>query len=310
MGGILILWSIELLKDGISQFYPWFTDPYIRNLYMLFDLIAVPLCSIYIWTIIYSDWLSSKKFWGHIAPFAAFFILYFITKNEIVYFMAYIMLIIYVILNLVLLHRAVDKYKLFIAENYSYRKNIDIDWLNIVILLFVINMILCVVVYNNPTSTNFYFYYAYCLVMWAFIIHKSDTQKILTIPFEKNIDEKEESIEIMFSLSQRWEEQLQDLFEKDKMFLQQSLTLKDVATKIGTNRSYLSEYINNKKNSTFFDYVNNYRLEYAVKLLSDKNKKITKIYLESGFNSFATFARVFKNKYGCTPKYYRNKFLQ
>ena len=108
------------------------------------------------------------------------------------------------------------------------------------------------------------------------------------------------------SFHPKWETDLINLFENEKLFLQSSLSLKDVATRIGTNRSYLSAYLNRIKDTTFYDFVNNYRLYYALQLLHDTDKKVIDICNESGFNSFATFARVFKKRYGYSPKNFRS----
>lgn len=108
------------------------------------------------------------------------------------------------------------------------------------------------------------------------------------------------------SFHPKWETDLINLFENEKLFLQSSLSLKDVATRIGTNRSYLSAYLNRIKDTTFYDFVNNYRLDYALQLLHDTDKKVIDICNESGFNSFATFARVFKKRYGYSPKNFRS----
>jgi AraC-like DNA-binding protein len=53
----------------------------------------------------------------------------------------------------------------------------------------------------------------------------------------------------------------------------------------------------------FYDFVNKYRVEEAKRLLLDNNRnyKIIAIAYEVGFNSKATFNRVFKKFTGLTP---------
>ncbi len=50
---------------------------------------------------------------------------------------------------------------------------------------------------------------------------------------------------------------------KEQVFLNPKLTLSDLALRVGTNRTYLSNYINQVLHQTFFDYINSLRLTYA-----------------------------------------------
>lgn len=90
-------------------------------------------------------------------------------------------------------------------------------------------------------------------------------------------------------------------------FKNPNLSREDMALAIGTNRQYLIEAIKEKTGKTFNEYIYSYRLKYAFDLIvGDKEKKISDIFLESGFLSNATFYRAFKEKYGMTPSELRN----
>ena len=52
------------------------------------------------------------------------------------------------------------------------------------------------------------------------------------------------------------ESRIQLLMEQEKLFLMSKLTIMDLATKIGTNKTYLSEYLNSNLNMSFHDFVN------------------------------------------------------
>ncbi|MDD2960801.1 MAG: helix-turn-helix transcriptional regulator [Muribaculaceae bacterium] len=104
-----------------------------------------------------------------------------------------------------------------------------------------------------------------------------------------------------------FESSLKELFEKDKIYLNATLTLSDLAKLLNTNRTYISTYLNNILSTTFCDYVNEYRLEYASKLLlEDVNASLEIIAEMSGFNSLTTFRRAFIKNFRCTPKEYRS----
>ena len=99
----------------------------------------------------------------------------------------------------------------------------------------------------------------------------------------------------------------------DKLYLNPKLTISDVANFIGTNRTYLSHYINNTLQTNFYDYINNYRIENASKsLLTYVNPILTieEVAEKSGFNSTSTFRRAFLKNTGMTPLQFRKTIQQ
>lgn len=100
---------------------------------------------------------------------------------------------------------------------------------------------------------------------------------------------------------------LLQLINEDKVFLRKSLCLDDVATTLCTNRSYISEIIN-KKGTSFADFINLYRIEHAKKLItSNPNASMEDVAETSGFASYISFYRAFKQQTGETPKEWSKK---
>ncbi len=95
---------------------------------------------------------------------------------------------------------------------------------------------------------------------------------------------------------------MEQLMIEQHYFLKKDLRIGDVVKAIGSNRTYVSNYINKTYNCSFSDYVNRLRIEYAQKLLlSSKGTKLTQIAEESGFASEQSFYRNFKKFVGMTP---------
>lgn len=93
--------------------------------------------------------------------------------------------------------------------------------------------------------------------------------------------------------------------EDGKLYLNPRLTLYDVASAAGTNRTYLSAYLNGELNTTFYDYVNGYRVREACRLIDSGTKKtLAEISELSGFNSLSTFNRAFSRHAGMSPSEY------
>lgn len=56
---------------------------------------------------------------------------------------------------------------------------------------------------------------------------------------------------------------------------------------------------------SFTDFLNLYRIETALRLLDETDKKITDIALESGFQSVRNFNEAFRKKIGISPSEYK-----
>lgn len=95
------------------------------------------------------------------------------------------------------------------------------------------------------------------------------------------------------------------LFEKEHVYLNPRLRLSGLATLLGTNRTYLSQYFNQNCESTFYDFVNDYRIHHAKLLLHSTDDTLETIAMNSGFNSLSTFRRAFVQREGMSPIEFR-----
>lgn len=98
-------------------------------------------------------------------------------------------------------------------------------------------------------------------------------------------------------------ERLQGLMVEDKLWLDDNLSLQELATRLGVSRHVLSQLLNENLDTTFRDYVNSFRIEQAKALLLDlsSRRSVLDVGLESGFGASATFYRAFKKHTGMTP---------
>ncbi|MCI6718417.1 MAG: helix-turn-helix domain-containing protein [Prevotella sp.] len=95
------------------------------------------------------------------------------------------------------------------------------------------------------------------------------------------------------------------LFEKDHVYLNPRLRLSELAMLLGTNLNYLSQYFNQNCESTFYDFVNDYRIHHAKLLLHSTDDTLETIAMNSGFNSLSTFRRAFVQREGMSPIEFR-----
>ncbi len=95
--------------------------------------------------------------------------------------------------------------------------------------------------------------------------------------------------------------------EEERIFMRSDITVQKFAEHINTNSSYLSRVINQKIGVNFSNFINNYRVKEARKLLADNStKKYTIEHISSkvGFKSISTFNRAFKKFTGITPSFF------
>ena len=141
---------------------------------------------------------------------------------------------------------------------------------------------------------------------------------INTVPYEKNVenevDPKKQSINkinddigIANDIVEIILKELKD-FEKNKGYLNASITIQNLAQKFNTNSKYLSIVINTKKDKSFTQYINDLRIDNIVKELKT-NKNLRKYNMiaiaeEAGFNTAESFSKAFFKKTKIKPSYF------
>ena len=109
-------------------------------------------------------------------------------------------------------------------------------------------------------------------------------------------------------LNPEYAARIDSIMRNQKTYLNPELTLDMLAEALGIAAKDLSMIINRHFNLNFYEFVNGYRIEEAQRRLLDpanKTKTITDIYLEVGFNSKSVFNTFFKKLVGKTPSEYR-----
>lgn len=103
---------------------------------------------------------------------------------------------------------------------------------------------------------------------------------------------------------------LDTLMEADKLYLDAELSLASLAEQLTVSPKELSLVINESKQKNFHDYLNGWRVRETARLLSHpehQGSSLLEIAFAAGFNSKATFNRVFKQATGMTPSQYRQE---
>lgn len=206
----------------------------------------------------------------------------------------------------------VARFKKSLKNNLSETEKTRISYADIFIkLIWILNGTLLVFYTILPLDTAeyiaspvlymvFYGFVAYYGMKYNVIFYFDDRN-----PFRRNLylnddEEKERFAELIISH-----------LEQSKSYLNPEYSLTDLAKDINTFPTKVSQAINQELNKNFSDLINSYRIETAKQiLLEEKHLSVEGAALNSGFNSRATFYRVFKKHTGLSPIDYLNSVEQ
>lgn len=272
--------------------------------------------------------LSFAVAFGYLRSFHEFYMDHEMILNQIenIYFFVYL------IITLKFLNKIQKLYK----ENYSNIHRNNLDWYKHMIYGFMIVLIidtLCTIYelffpilpWNVGTIVAFtlilmYAYLGYKgmfqsqILMPDFLLEKMSISKIDKDVIPKDEQQKPQTVQGPKQLDtfsqdeiERLKARVIELLEKDKLYLNESLSLTEMATSVGISNKKLSELLNQHLNTNFYNLVNDYRVNEVKERLKDCSDKFTLVSIayDSGFQSKASFNRIFKQKTGMSPALYR-----
>lgn len=138
-------------------------------------------------------------------------------------------------------------------------------------------------------------------VLYDTIVQRQKMQGNLNSLNEEDLDEQARSEGVLYR-------NLCNLMQEQQLFKDPQIKREDIAIKLNTNRTYLTDAIkNSSEGQTFNEYLNSYRIRYAASLLTDNlSLTINEVGDDSGFNSRSTYSRLFRDFYGMSPSEYRS----
>jgi len=226
---------------------------------------------------------------------------------------------IYLFAILVLLNR----YRKQMLNEVSYTDKINLMWLDWItvgaILLWIIALLGYIFSLNNtiakPLLTDylvlsFLGLYMFALAYVAFTktdLFKRDNIRYTKLEEEPNImpviQESEKSSEESIALKSIMSS-LNNFLLTETPYLDSQLTIHKLAQLTGIPKYKISKAINSEKQQNFFEYINGFRVKHVIEKIKAgelKELSLLGIALDSGFNSKASFNRIFKKVVGVTP---------
>lgn len=231
-------------------------------------------------------------------------------------------LIVHTAIYLALVVRDLKKYENSLQDISSDNDKIwKLDWLkklSLGLFFYVEGFLITMVLLANTQKYSLLIDRAWIVIL-TFFIHAIGFLAIRQPRFFNEKTGKEENEEnnekyrnspLEGAKAEEYFSRLKLLMEEERLFLNQDLKASDIASKVGIPTYQLSHLLSIKSEFNFFDFVNNYRVKEARKLLSDSKKDhltILAIAFESGFNNKSSFNRAFKKFSGETPSNFKKK---
>ena len=96
-----------------------------------------------------------------------------------------------------------------------------------------------------------------------------------------------------------------------KGYLQTSVTLMDVCEELGVNRTYMSNYINDKYRKNFNTWINGLRVKEATRIMHcNPHLALSEVGRRVGYTDLAHFSKQFKLNMGASPSQWRKEDLE
>lgn len=178
------------------------------------------------------------------------------------------------------------------------------------LLLWIISFVLA---YGFNMHSSFLSYNAIWIAVSVFVyiigFYSLKQPDIFRIPLyiKKQIKRKERLDDEMIK---DLETRLEKLMINEKIYLNHKLTLVDLANQLNTSTNNVSWLLNNIHNSSFYDYVNQYRIKSFIEKIQNgehHHHTLLALSMDSGFNSKSTFNKTFKAIVNDTPSNYIKK---
>ncbi len=307
--------------------------PIFSELNYAIPLLYGPLYLFYSRALTTKDYLFKKLDYAHFLPFVLFFFILLIPlvtnlelpqTSQFGYPLIKLVLAPFYLFSVILL---INNYKKKLLEEYSYEIEVNLMWLNWItiggIILWLIGSVSYVynlfvidnrILLYDYYTLSFLAFYLFALAFIAFrktdifnreVVKQPKLPKLeedITEPVQTQNEESNTTDEINLDL-----EKLQRLMETDAPYLDPLLTLHKLSTLTQIPAYRLTKVLKQSLESSFYDYINTYRVNTVkekMKAGEAKRLSILGIAMESGFNSKASFNRVFKKMEGQTPTQY------
>ena len=202
---------------------------------------------------------------------------------------------------------AIRQYGRWLRDNYADLEHKEV-WQNFLVLGI---FLLAYVIYSLDEG-GLIFEYAMevtDVIVVGYLLWRVETLSDLSIPVndeeEKTVTtENVEDNKLPLSIRNNIGPWLKQQCEESQLYLQNDISLAELAKQIGTNRVYLSQHFA-MQGTTYNAYINSLRIQHFINLYHEtaathQSTMVQQLAYQSGFSTYGTFNRAFKQTMGMT----------
>jgi AraC-like DNA-binding protein len=341
LGILTLCWSLSTLWHTF-QGTSFSTDfPHLLKIVSALPLMIYPLLYLYVKYFVSAAKRISKYDFLHFLPYIIRMLIYIpfysmsaaekleIYRNPLLFYtvcdlMVNITIITQGIIYSILSYRIVKKFGANIQDNYSSIEKLVLDWLNVWIVLGLLSLLFGVIATIFFGKMNIYHdFFDVVFLIYVITIYVISYKTLLQPELFKYVREIDFKLPGKFNNKQPFTDQnntdyedtvVNDIYQKlslyleeEKPYLNPELKLRNLVDDLNFTRHQLSNVINTKFGKNFYELINDYRLKETIAKFDSNefsNHTIESIAYSCGFNSKATFHRIFKKNMGTTPTSY------
>ena len=257
------------------------------------DLIAWLLLA-YPSELLHPGWLTWKNGLKRLLPVVVLGVIDMLTPWDLRWLLALVPVV-----WVALLFKHVHDYRRYAEENYGSVEQTDEKWvIRYLVMIFVLGCsyaYLCITEEPNRLFTQQW-------LLFFILVYTNDQVIFRSKPWIENAEEEEEEEVTEIEPNSEYREKLEQWMETEKPYLNPEFRLNDLRQVLPLNRTYLSQFIHAEYDCTFYQFVTNYRIEEAKRLMREQpDLKMHDIAEQCGFSSPTVFGRVFARETGQTP---------
>jgi AraC-like DNA-binding protein/quercetin dioxygenase-like cupin family protein len=111
-----------------------------------------------------------------------------------------------------------------------------------------------------------------------------------------------------YSLNTTNNARINTIYQYIQKHYHEKMYLRDIAAQVHMSEEYFSRYFSKVMKKSFFEFLNEYKINRACRLLIETDKQVSEICYSAGFESIPFFYRQFNKFKNCQPKTYRQQY--
>jgi len=296
-----------------------------------FTLLYGPFLCLYVEEIMSKDKHVNNQKLLHFVPFIILIILSIIFyKSDILLKVLAFSGVVSGVIYCVLTYTQLKQHKKYIDTHFSNIENINLNWikrlLSGLIAIWIGTVIIVFITRFLDVQLPINWFFLLIPLLISYLGYYGLKQQIVIFGNEQKSEIVATKTQIISKTQQTYKksglqkddmisiyEKLEKLMETQQLYLQPSLSLKELSQKSKIPQHHITQTLNDYASINFYDYINAYRINMFKQKIQQgdaENFSLLGIAFDCGFNSKSSFNRIFKKTTGQSPSEYKNNLTK